>query len=212
MKTIYRLLRYTEFQHACNWWTELLVVKTFLYIGQRQNRIIITSHLMQFYDVRSVMTLTVTTIVIRWHNNYVTVLVVTADMALLSSVASLHSVTSPDSVHHGIMNPLNLMTPLFQRACSDGRGRGDVGGRSWWSRLNSPDLSLASSSFQWRTPFTRPPQSLHLNDWSRLTVTFFFLNIWTALSTAALLCSSFMYSNVKCCLLDSEQIIDDSLL
>jgi len=63
------------------------------------------------------------------------------DMALLSSVAALHSMTSPDSVHYDAMSPMRWMTSLFPGCIGDGAS----GEGSWW-RLGGMSSATVSTA------------------------------------------------------------------
>ena len=67
-------------------------------------------------------------------------LVLVTDMALLSSVAALNSVTSPDFVHQNMAYPLRWMTSLFPDRDGDGGGES-----SWWRPPCGLDVSTAAS-------------------------------------------------------------------
>ena len=60
-----------------------------------------------------------------------------ADVALLSSIAALTSMTTPDSAHHNMVAPFHSMTSLFP---------GGGGGESSWWRLAGLDLSSIAAS------------------------------------------------------------------
>jgi len=63
-------------------------------------------------------------------------------MALLSSVAALNSVTSPDFVHQNVAYPLRWMTSLFP----DRDGGGGGGERGCWRRPGGLDVSSTAAS------------------------------------------------------------------